>query len=238
VHSFSFRLFLVCLATSLVAQLPARGVEIAVTGVSIPFFNETGHLTHRLLAKRGKKSGHVQHLAEVEVHYFAAADPTLIVQKLEADDATWDERKETLVGRGRIVVATQENRLTGEGFDFALATSLLHIHRNFTMTNAEAVVTSDRAIAELVVEQSGENLKLRDVKRCEAIGNLQITVQPTAKKKYYFDKLSSDLAIYEGATRTVTLPHPVRTSQRDGGRGAFNTMNFTLGPAGDETPQP
>ena len=152
----------------------------------------------------------------------------MIVQKLEATEATWDKKKETLVGRGPIVVATLENRLTGEGFDFTLATSLLHIHRDFTMTNAEALLTSDRATVELIVER-GEDVKVRDVKRCEAIGNLHIVIQPTAQKRYLFKEAFSDLAIYDGVTKNVVLPNPTRTLKLDGGEGRFVRTEFLLG---------
>ena len=206
----------------------ASKFAVTVTGISIPFFNDAGKLTHRLLAKHGVTSGNLQELTDVEVHYFSAADPKVIVQKIEAEDATWDDRKETLVGRGGIVVATVETRLTGRGYDFALGTGLLHIHREFVMSNPEVVLTSDRATVELIVERKGENVKVRDVKRCEAHGNLRVVVAPTATKKYEFKELSSDLAIYDGATQTITLPNTTRTLQPDGGTGKFETVNFTL----------
>jgi hypothetical protein len=149
------------------------------------------------------------------------------VQKLEAGEATWDEKKETLVGSGPIVVATIEHRLTGTGFDFALATSLLHIHRDFTMTNDEARLTSDRATIELVVEKS-DQVKIRDVRRCEAIGNLHIVIQPTAQKRYRFKEAFSDRAIYDGVTKNVVLPHATRTVKLDGGAGRFDRLEFLL----------
>ena len=158
------------------------------------------------------------------------------MQKLEATEATWDEKKETLVGRGPMVVATVENRLTGDGFDFSLATSLLHIHRNFTMTNAEALLTSDRATIELIVEKAGEELKVRDVKRCEAIGNLHIVIQPAAQKRYRFKEVFSDLAVYDGATKNVLLPNPTRTLKLDGGEGRFNRTEFLLGDQAKKDP--
>lgn len=202
--------------------------EMVATGISLPFFNESGKLTHRLLAKTGTMSGGIQKLRGVELHYFSPTDPNVIVQKLEASEATWDEKKETLVGRGPITVATVENRLTGEGFDFALATSLLHIHRQFSMTNAEAILTSDRATIELVVEKSGADLKVRDIKRCEAIDNLHIVIQPAAQKRYYFKEAFSDLAVYDGPTKIVSLPNPTRTLQADGGEGNFKHTAFLL----------
>jgi hypothetical protein len=203
--------------------------EMVATGISLPFFNESGKLTHRLLAKTGTISGGTQKLHGVELHYFSPTDPNVVVQKLEAMEATWDEKKETLVGRGPIAVATEENRLTGEGFDFTLATSLLHIHRQFSMTNKEAVLTSDRATIELVVEKSGEDLKVRDVKRCEAIDNLHIVIQPGAQKRYRFKEAFSDLAVYDGPTKIVTLPNPTRTLQVAGGEGNVKHLTFLLG---------
>ena len=203
-------------------------VEVAATGISVPFFNAAGKLTHRMMARTGTKSGNVQKLRGVEIHYFSLTDPKLIVQKLEAAQATWDDRKETLVGDGPVVVATEENRLTGDGFDFALATSLLHIHRNFRMENSDVIVTSDRATVELIVERAGENVKVRDVRRCDAIGNLHVLVQPAAQKNYRFKEAFSDLASYDGLTRIVLLPHPTRTIQLDGGEGRFRTLTIDL----------
>jgi hypothetical protein len=206
----------------------ARGAEVSATGISIPFFNDAGKLTHRMMAKSGVKTGPLQALRGIEIHYFAPHDPKVVVQKIEAADATWDDRKGLLVGSGQIVVATVESRLDGDGFDFALATSLLKIHRNFTMTNPEVRLTSSRANIELVVEQSADQLKVRDVKRCEAIGNLHIIVQPPAQPKYRIKEAFSDLAIYDGATQIISLPHPTRTIQRDGGRGHFDTFTINL----------
>jgi hypothetical protein len=210
------------------SALPMRAVEFSAIGISLPFFNATGKMTHKMIAKDGAKAGNLQMFREVEIHYFSPDDPTIIVQKLEAEEATWDARKETLVGRGPVVVATEENRVTGEGFDFALATSLLKIHRNFTMSNREVVTTSDRAIVELVVDRSGDQLKIRDVKRAEAIGNLQIVVQPTAMQKYDFEKALSDFAIYDGATQTITLPNPIRLTKKDQPAGQMNKATIRL----------
>lgn len=233
-HSLLLRGFPLILA--LTAGRAFGGAEMVATGISLPFFNESGKLTHRLLAKTGTMSGGIQKLHGVELHYFSLTDPNVIVQKIEATEATWDEKKETLVGRGPIAVATVENRLTGEGFDFAVATSLLHIHRQFSMTNAEAVVTSDRATIELVMEKSGEDLKVRDIKRCEAIGNLHIVIQPAAQKRYYFKEAFSDLAVYDGTTKVVTLPNPTRTLQVDGGQGNVKHTAFLLGDQAKKDP--
>jgi hypothetical protein len=224
----SVRPYLLFLALAALSGSGVRGAQVSATGISIPFFNDAGKLTHRLLAKSGTKSGDIQNLRSVEVHYFAPADPKVIVQKIEASEATWDAKKETLVGYGAIVVATLENRLTGDGFDFALATALLHIHRNFTMTNRELRLTSDRATIELIVDRKDEDVKVTDVKRCEAIGNLHIVVQPAAYEKYRLKEAFSDLAIYDGATKIVSLPHPTRTLKVDGGEGRFNTLTIDL----------
>jgi hypothetical protein len=215
------------LLLALLTESGARAAEIAATGISIPFFDDAGKLTHRMIAKSGTKSGAVQKLHGIEIHYFAPNDPSVIVQKLEAAEAIWDERAWTLVGRGLIVVATVDNRLTGDGFDFALTTSLLHIHKNLTMSNREVRLTSDRAKIELVVER-GQDLKVRDVRRCEAIGNLHIVVQPTARKKYLFKEAFSDLAIYDGVDKSVEFPNPTRVLKTDGGVGHFQTFRINL----------
>lgn len=216
---------LLALSLGFAASLSAA-VQISATGISVPFFDAAGKLTHKLVGKTGEKSGAQWNLREVEIHYFSATDPNVVVQKLQAEEATWDDQKEMLVGRGKILVATEENRLTGEGFDFALATSLLHIHRRFTMENREILLTSDRATIELLVERAGENLKVRDVQRCEAIGNLEITVQPTATREYDFEKAYSELALYDGATHVVTFPRPTRTKLRKGGEGLIRQINI------------
>jgi hypothetical protein len=222
-----FRSFLFVVVLGLAVWPLMNAAEVSASGISIPFFDDAGRLTHKMLAKVGTKSGQLQKLQEIEIHYFSATDPNVIVQKLEAEDATWDDKKETLVGRGPIVVATVENRLTGNGFDFALATSLLHIHENFTMTNREVIVTSDRATVELIVERAGDNVKVRDVKRCEAIGHLQIVVQPTATKTYPFEKAFSEIAIYDGSQQTVTLPKPTRTVNKRR-ESTVNTLTINL----------
>jgi len=94
---------------SLAAPLVCNAAEMKATGISLPFFDQAGKLTHRLLAKTGTMAGGIQKLHGVELHYFAPEDPKVIVQKLEAGEATWDEKKETLVGSGPIVVATIEH---------------------------------------------------------------------------------------------------------------------------------
>jgi hypothetical protein len=203
---------------------------MTLSGLSLPFFNDAGKLTHRMFAKSGTKSGNVQRLHGVEIHYFSATQPNVIIQKIQADDATWDDKREILEGKGTIVVATEENRITGEGFDFALATSLLHVHRKFRMENDEVVLTSGRATVELIVEKGGEELKVRDVRRCEAIDNLHIVVQPTAQKRYRFKEAFSDRGEYDGAERKITLPNPTRTIQPNGGEGRIEKFTFLLEP--------
>lgn len=190
--------------------LPLRAVELAASGLSIPFFNDAGELTHKVIAQRGLMVDALQHLQVVEIAYFAPGDPTRVIQRVTAAEATWDEKREILAGRGMIEVETEENRLTGQGFDFALATSQLNIERDFTMTNRELRLTSDRAVVDLVIQRKGEEVKVRDVRRCEALGNLQIHVLPTAENRYHFDDAFSDRAIYESATHTITLPNQIR----------------------------
>jgi hypothetical protein len=216
--------------------LTSRAVEIAASGISAPFFNEAGKLTHRMVAARGALTGRVRRLEQVEIHYFSLTEPATIVQKVLADEATWDEKMETLTGTRSVVVETEDNRLSGDGFDFALATSLLHIHRNFRMENREVVVTSDHATAELLVAKSAENVQVRDVKWVDAIGDLQIVVQPTATREYRFEKAFSDIAHYEGATQVVTLPNAIRAIDRKGQPIDINHMEIKVG--GKKPPAP
>lgn len=207
-----------------------RQIELRASGISVPFFDTAGKLTHRLEAKRGTKAGALQQLHEVELVYFSATQPNVIVQKLIAADATWDEQKELLVGRGAVTVATEENRLTGEGFDFALPTSMLHIHRAFKMENSELVLTSDRATVELLVKRAGDQVKVTDVKRCEATGNLHIVVQRTARRSYQFDEAFSEIAVYESATQLVTFPRAVRYFKAGRPAGGSDTTEIFVGP--------
>lgn len=217
------------LALALVIGIPtARAVEFSVKGISLSFFDEQGKITHKLNAGRASASGVERTLHEVEIVYFSANNPDAIVQRLEAAEAVWDEKKETLSGRGAVRVTTGPTRLTGEGFDFALASSRLHIHREFTLTNPEVRLASDRAVVDLLVERSRDEVKFRDVKRCEAIGNLVITVQPTATQKYPFDKAYSEIAVYEGAGQTITLPQPTRYERAGKPAGGAQTMVIEL----------
>src|SRR5690606_30445443 len=115
-----------------VALLPVGfAAEMIVTGIAVPFHDERGVPTHRLEAKRGQWRGAERQLEGVEIVYFAKNDPQRIVQRLKADEAIWNEREETLTGRGHVEVETEQSRLEGEGFDLALATSQLRIHRAF-----------------------------------------------------------------------------------------------------------
>ncbi len=163
----SVRFLLFFLLGGLVTGLAQKkSVELKADGIAVPFFDATGKLTHRLSAKTGVVTGATQSLREVELVYYSAKDPQRIVQTLTAADALWDSKKETLTGRGAIEVVTEESKLTGEGFDFTFSTALLHLHRAFTMSNADLRLKSDRATVELIVEQKGEDRKVRDVKRC------------------------------------------------------------------------
>ena len=102
------------------------------------------------------------------------------------------------------------------------------IHRNFAMSNRELRLTSDRAKIELIVDRSDDALRVRDVKRCEAIGHLHIVVQPTAQKEYRFKEAFSEIGIYDGVRGIVSLPRPTRTIQTDGGTGRFDTLTINL----------
>jgi lipopolysaccharide assembly outer membrane protein LptD (OstA) len=196
----------------------------------MPFFSPAGTLTHRMVAKRGVMVGNVQHLQEVALVYFSATEPDRVIQKVTAMEATWDDKKEILTGDGPIVVATETTRLTGEGFDFTLATSRLYIRRNFAMTNDEILLTSDRAEVDLITERSGDTVKFRDVKRSEAIGNLRVVVQPQAKKTYPFERATSERAVYEGASGRILFPEQVRYV-RKGREIVSNTFEINLGSA-------
>lgn len=211
--------------------LPGRAAELVASGIAVPFFNEAGKLTHKMVAARGATSGDLRRLEEVEIAYFSLTEPNTIVQKVTADEAVWDEKKEILTGTRSIVVATEENRLTGEGFDFALATSRLNIHREFRMENREMILTSDRATAELLMVKSGENRQVRDVKWCDAEGNLRIVVQPTATREYELKEARSDVAHYDGVARTVTLPKAIQGVRRNGQPAVFDHLLIKLGPA-------
>jgi hypothetical protein len=213
----------------LIAGAGAFAVELAASGISMPFFNEAGKLTHKLIASRGTLVGSVQRLEQVEINYFSPTDPNVIVQKILADEATWDEKKEVLTGTRSITVATEETRLTGEGFEFVLATSRLRIHRNFRMENSEMILTSERAVAELLVAKSGDTVQVRDIKWCDAIGDLKIAIQPTATREYPFKTAFSDTAHYDGATKIVTLPTAIRSVDRKGQESRINKMEIKLG---------
>lgn len=225
-------MFLFC---GLLPSWGARNLELNASGITFPFFDEHGKLTHRLTAKTGTKAGELQNLQEVELHYFSATEPNVIVQKLRAADATWDAKKELLAGTGPIEVATEENRLTGVGFDFALGTSLLRIHREFKMENDEVIATGDHASVELIVQRAGERVKVRDVKRCEVVGHLQMAVQPTAKKRYDFTRAHSERAIYDGGKRVIEFPERVRYTRKDGTDATSNSLTVKLPPAGKST---
>lgn len=204
--------------------------ELVARGLSFPFFDETGILTHKLMAREGTMSGGVQRLSEVEIEYYADGVPSRVVQRVTAAQAIWHEKREILEGEGAISVETERNRITGRGFRFELARSQLNIHRDFGMQNAELLLTSDRAIVDLVLERAGDEVKLRDVKRCEAFGNLVIKVLPTAAKDYNFDEARSTRAIYDGATHAITLPEEARLL-KDGRASTAQHTRYTLDPA-------
>lgn len=225
-RSFLFLAFALLPAAALRA---APGVEITLSGLSMPVFSPAGELTHRIVARDGTKTGAVQVLRGVEVQSLAPGDPTRVLHTLTTDEAQWDEKKGTLVGRGRVNLVTPESRVAGEGFDFTLATSLLHVHRDFSLRNDELLLTSDRATVEAGMQKAGNGVKFRDIRRCEAVGHLEITVQPSAVGTYLFEKASSERAIYDGEQRTIDLPEPTRTF---GPRGTATakTMRVRLEP--------
>jgi hypothetical protein len=193
--------------------LSAAAVEkLTANGITLPIFDPTGKtLTHKLLAKRGTMLGPLQTLYGVELQLFSPTEPGVVVQKMEADDAVWDAQRQILTGKGEIVVTAADNRLRGQGFEFSMISSQLVIQRDFSLVNPELTLTSDRAIIDLVVEKNDKDVKIRDVGRCEAIGNLLIVATPQAAKKFGFEKATSDRAIYNGDARTITFPGPTHT---------------------------
>lgn len=220
------RLLMVLFALAMTGPRSHGAVELSASGLSFPFFDEAGKLTHKVIAERGSKAGPLQNLQTVEIQYFANGDPQQIVQRVLASEATWDEKKEILEGGGAIAVETEENRLTGEGFRFELGRSQLNVHRNFSMTNPEVVLTSDRAVVDLVLDRNDDDVALRDVRRFEAMGNLRVRVLPTATKNYDYDEAQSERAIYDGATHTIRIPQQTRLVKR--GRAPATTTQFTI----------
>ena len=223
--AFAPALLMVCVA----GGLNGSAAEIAASGLSFPFFDQAGKLTHKVMARHGTVVNGTQNLNAIEIEYYANGDPKRIVQRISAKEATWDEKRETLVGTGAVTVQTETNRLAGEGFRFELARSQLNIHRNFSMENREVRVTSDRAVVDLLLEREADEVKLRDVKRCEAIGNLVVKVQPTASKKYNYEEARSTRAIYDGPTHTVTLPEETRAVQ-NGYPSVVQHLDYKLDP--------
>jgi hypothetical protein len=205
----------------------AADMQVAATGLTVPFFDPAGRLTHRMAAREGVMVGPLQHLRDVEIVYFSPTDPTVVVQKLVAAEATWDDKAEKLAGRGAVEVTTDENRMSGTGFDFTLATAVLHIHRDFQMDNREVRLTSDRATVDLLLDRHGDEVKVRDVKRCEARGHLTVIVQPTARRRYPFDQAFSEVAVFDGATQVITFPEPLRY-RRNGREATSSSLRMEL----------
>ncbi len=209
--------------------------EITARGITQPFFDAKGRRTHVLRAASGSLRGPLQTLTGVELIYFSADQSDRVAQRVQADTATWDTAKETLTSDGRVTLTTDFNRLSGEGFDFSMATSLLRIHRAFTLENTEVKLTSDRAVVELATQRSSSTMRVSDVKRCEAQGNLVVAVLPTARKEYLCEQAFSEIAIYDGNTRTIELPQPTRTLKH-GSEGRIGHFKFEL-PAGTAPPK-
>lgn len=219
-----------CAAALTLLLLPLRAVEIAASGLSIPFFDASGRLTHKVVAQRGTLSGAARSLEQVEVVYLADGDPSRVVQRVRAQAATWNEKTGVLEGAGPVTVETEENQLSGEGFRFELARSQLLIHRAFRMANPEVVLTADRAVVDLVVERAGDAVALRDVRQCEAIGHLHVTVQPSARRRFDFDEAFSERALYDGATHTVEIPQETRFAKAGRPTGRAGHFSFKLDP--------
>jgi hypothetical protein len=229
----SFRPLAFALLLALWTSPTNRAADLKMAGISVPFFDPAGKPTHRLIAQEGRLSGGRQLLKGIEVVYFSAAEPAVVMQRVTTDEAQWDPSAKVLSGSGAITVATDENRLTGSGFDFVLATSQVRIHRDFTMANREVRLTSDRATIDLVVDHADNRMKFRDVRWCEAAGRLRVHIQPGARKKFPFESAASDLAIYSGETRVITFPHETRILAQ-GTTATFQRMELDLNPP--ETP--
>ncbi len=222
------------LAVTVLLGAPAlRAAELTAVQMTLPFFDDTGRPTHKITAQRGTFKGALTILTNVELVYFSATEPGKIIQRLQAAEAIWDNRQETLTGKGSLTVTTDEHRLTGEGFIFALRTSRLNILRAFTLENKEVRLTSDQAIVDFEPGKNVASLRARDVRRCEATGNLVVVVLPTARKKYPCDRALSNTAIYDAALRTIQLPRPTRIFAT-GVESTVGTFTFDLGDAQKE----
>lgn len=198
--------------------------------ISYPFFNEAGQLTHRVKAESAAQTGKARKLRGVVVEYFEAGDPVRVTQRITAKEATWDEKKQTLAGEGAIAIETEASRLSGEGFLFALERSQMEIHRKFAMSDPEVDLTSDRAVIDLVLEREGKGetaVRVRDVKRFEALGNLHVKVRPAAVGKYEVDEANSERAVYDGATHTITIPQETQL-MRKGKRWTSSEFTYVL----------
>jgi hypothetical protein len=212
----------------------AQGIRLAATGISIPIFDEAGILTHRLTSERGTLAGAQYHLEGVELVTLSPTDPTRVVRRMRTVEANWDQRKEVLEGPGAVHVETEDTKLHGEEFRFELGTAQLTIARNFALANPDVVLNSDRAIVDLVIDREEDDVRVRDLKRFEAAGNLHVVVQPAAQARYNFDEAFSDRAIYDGASHTITLPNEVRL-RRDGQMGVTQRLDIELGERGAPT---
>lgn len=221
---------LACFLALLFPSVSFAAVEMTARNISYPFFNQAGRLTHRIKAESAAQTGQVRNLRGVVVEYFEAGDPTRVTQRIAASEAVWDDKQQTLAGDGAISVETDVNRLSGEGFLFALERSRMDIHRKFAMSNEEVDLTSDRAVIDLVLERSGKDdseVRVRDIKRCEATGNLHVKVRPAAKDKFEVDEASSERAVYDGATHTITIPKESQL-MRKGKRWTSSEASFVL----------
>lgn len=226
----SLRVLVACLGAVACA---ARGMDVAVEGLSLPFFNRAGVLTHKLVAARGSMQGNLRRLEDARILYFAADDPKRVVQSVAAANAVWNEAAGTLTGDGPITVKTETNTLSGDGFDFALGTSILHLHHHVRLANSDFVLTGDRATADLVIAKSGDTLQLRDVRRCEVSGRLHLVALHPEAGSLPFRQAFTDLAVYDGLARTITLPHPVRTLNASGiGTTKSAVIRLTPAPSG------
>lgn len=200
--------------TAIGTQAASRVNIVKVEGLTIPFFDPAGRMTHKLTAKSGTLQGEDRVLHDAEELYFAADDSSKVVQRINAEEAVYSEKKQTLTGSGPLRVTTLASQLSGVGFDFSLGTSVLNLHRDVRMQDPEFVVTGDRGNAELVIEKTGDKLEYRGIRGAKFTGNLHLVTLKRGKK-IRIEEAFTDVAIFDGFTRTITLPNELREIGRD-----------------------
>lgn len=66
-----------------------------------------------------------------------------------------------------------------------------------------------------MVERSGTQMKVQDIRRCEAIGHVHLLAEKPGKE-IPFRTADTDLAIYDGNAGTITMPHAIRMEGKKG----------------------